>query len=107
MHADTRGSLCKALTFAGVDATLEEIARAASFAAFGELKKQEEERGFREAPRPRAGAGPGSFFRRGVSGGWRDELNAKQVAQIERDHAPMMARLGYMPAQDRIERMAG
>jgi aryl sulfotransferase len=119
MHADTGDALRTALAFAGIDATAEETARAAGFAEFGELKKQEEERGFREAPRPKAGKGPGSFFRRGVSGGWRDELDLDQVARIERDHAPMMARLGYAlaenaaaaengpPTQDRIERMAG
>ncbi|QNA84368.1 sulfotransferase domain-containing protein [Sphingomonas sp. So64.6b] len=107
MHADTGGMLRTALAFAGIDATHEETARAAGFAEFGELKKQEEARGFREAPRPKAGAGPGSFFRRGVSGGWRDELSTEQVARIERDHAPMMARLGYAPARDMTERMAG
>ncbi|WP_034158825.1 sulfotransferase domain-containing protein [Sphingomonas sp. ERG5] len=107
MHADTSGVLRTALAFAGIDATPEETARAADFAAFGELKKQEEARGFREAPRPKSGKGPGSFFRRGVSGGWRDELNAEQVARIERDHAPMMARLGYAPTQNMAERMAG
>ncbi|QNQ11640.1 sulfotransferase domain-containing protein [Sphingomonas alpina] len=119
MHADTSGVLGGALAFAGIDAAPDETVRAAGFAEFGELKKQEEERGFREAPRPKMGKGPGSFFRRGVSGGWRDELDLDQIARIERDHAPMMARLGYAPAenaavaksapptQDRIERMTG
>ena len=37
----------------------------------------------------------GLFFRRGEAGGWRDELNAEQVARIEAAHAPMMRRLGY------------
>jgi aryl sulfotransferase len=66
--------------------------RAVAFADFAELKKQELDKGFREAPRPQAG---GNFFRRGVAGGWRDELSPEQVARIEAEHGPMMRRLGY------------
>ena len=65
---------------------------AARFADFGELRKQETERGFREAPRNNPSGG---FFRRGVSGAWHDELSPEQAARIEADHADMMARLGY------------
>lgn len=92
MQADTAGALRRALAFAGREAPDEEIRRAVAFADFTELRKQEQEKGFREAPRPHAG---GNFFRRGVAGGWRHELTADQVARIEADHAPMMLRLGY------------
>ena len=63
-----------------------------TFADFGQLRGQEQEKGFREAPRPYAG---GNFFRRGEAGAWRDELSAEQIARIEAAHAPMMRRLGY------------
>jgi len=103
MHADTAGMLADALAFGGVEATRAEVEQAARFANFGELKKQEQERGFREAPVPKPG---GTFFRRGISGAWRDELSPEQVARIEQDHAAMMARLGYALSGAEQERMA-
>jgi aryl sulfotransferase len=92
MQADTVGALTRALAFAGRAASDAEIAQAVRFANFAQLQAQEQETGFREAPRPRPG---GRFFRRGEAGAWRDELNAEQVARIEAAHAPMMRRLGY------------
>src|SRR3954470_6421397 len=63
-----------------------------AFADFAQLRQQEQDKGFREAPRPFGG---GDFFRRGKSGAWRDELTAEQVKRVEVDHADMMRRLGY------------
>jgi len=68
------------------------LRRAVAFADFAQLRQQEHDKGFREAPRPYGG---GSFFRRGKTGAWRDELTAEQVARVEADHAEMMRRLGY------------
>ena len=84
----------RALDFAGRAASDEDIRRAVAFADFAELRRQEQDKGFRET-RARPG---GHFFRRGEAGGWRDELSAEQVARIEAAHAPMMRRLGYEPA---------
>jgi len=92
LKADTAGSLTRALAFAGQTASEDEVRRAVAFADFAELKKQELDKGFREAPRPQSG---GNFFRHGVAGGWRDELSPEQVVRIEAEHAPMMQRLGY------------
>jgi hypothetical protein len=94
MKADTIGTFGRALKFAGEPAGDEDIRRAVAFADFAELRRQEQENGFRE--RPAYPGGP--FFRRGEAGAWRDELNAEQVARIEAAHAPMMRRLGYGPA---------
>ncbi len=91
MKADTAGTLRRALAFAGREAGDADIARAVAFADFFELKRQETEIGFREAPRNL----PKGFFRRGEAGAWRDELTAEQAARIEGAHAPMMQRLGY------------
>ena len=55
------------------------------------MTAQEAETGFREAPKGRR------FFRRGETEAWREELTPEQIARIERDHAPMMVRLGYAP----------
>lgn len=92
LQTETAGTLSRALAFAGWAATNEEIGRAVRFADFTQLRQQEAERGFREAPRS---SGDGMFFRRGETGGWRDELNAEQVARIESEHGAMMLRLGY------------
>jgi aryl sulfotransferase len=91
MLANTRGTFGRALEFAGVAANDDQVRRAVAFAAFAELRRQEEERGFRETPQPPGGL----FFRRGEVGAWRDELTADQIARIEAAHAPMMRRLGY------------
>jgi len=95
LQADTPATLRRALAFAGRPATDEEIRRAVTFADFAELRRQERERGFREAPRRQP---HGDFFRKGEAGAWRDELTAEQVERIEAAHAPMMQRLGYQPA---------
>jgi len=93
MQADTAKVFARALAFAGRSAGEEEIARAAAFASFVELRRKEREGGFREAP-PHLLA-KGGFFRRGEAGAWREELTPEQVARIEAAHAPMMRRLGY------------
>jgi len=91
MQADTAGIFRRALDFAGRPASDDDIRRAVRYASFSELRRQEEEKDFREKPR-RSG---GLFFRRGEVGAWRDELTAEQVRLIEAAHAPMMRRLGY------------
>jgi aryl sulfotransferase len=91
MQADAFNALRGALEFAGRPASEEEMRCAVRCADFAELRRQEAESGFRDAPR-RPG---GSFFRRGETGAWRDELTAEQVSRIEAAHAPMMRRLGY------------
>ena len=92
IQADTFGTFRRALDFAGQPASAEDIQRAVGFADFAELRRQEEDAGFRETLPRDLGA---TFFRRGEVGGWRDELSAEQVARIEAAHAPMMRRLGY------------
>ncbi|HVZ52479.1 MAG TPA: sulfotransferase domain-containing protein [Pseudolabrys sp.] len=96
MQADTAGVLARALAFAGRPASDEEIRRAVAFADFARLQEQEKAKGFREAPYGRGREM--SFFRRGQSGAWRDELTMEQVLLLENEHAPMMRRLGYEPA---------
>ena len=96
MQADPFATFRKALEFAGRPAGDDDIQRAVGYADFAELRRQEEHKGFSEAPR-RPG---GTFFRRGEAGAWRDELTAEQVARIEAAHAPMMRWLGYELASE-------
>lgn len=88
--SDTAATARAALAFAGIEPDPVQLDQAIAFASIGELQRQEAQHGFREAPRDVRG-----FFRRGVAGGWRDELHPHQIARIERDHGPMMDRLGY------------
>jgi sulfotransferase family protein len=91
LQADTFGTLRGILDFAGRLASEDDMRRAVEFAGFDQLRQQEQDNGFREAPRWTGG----DFFRRGKTGGWRDELTAEQAARIEAEHAAMMRRLGY------------
>ena len=90
MLADTAATVLAALRFAGIESDPARLERAIAFASIDELQRQEAESGFREAPRKAP-----SFFRRGIAGGWREDLAHDQIARIERDHGFMMDRLGY------------
>jgi aryl sulfotransferase len=91
LRIDTAVVLRRALEFAGQAATDDELWRAVRFADFARLKQQEEEMGFKEAPRQLSAR----FFRRGEAGGWRDELAPDQAARIAAAHGAVMRRLGY------------
>jgi len=58
---------------------------------FEKLRAQEEESGFREVVTPGA-----RFFRQGQAGAWRSILSVAQAGRLEKDHAEVMARLGYL-----------
>ena len=91
LQADAAAVLAGVLAFAGWSASEAQARRAAARGAFAELQRQEREKGFRETPVGMTDL----FFRRGRSGGWRDELTAAQAASIETAHGAMMRRLGY------------
>lgn len=91
MELDPVGAIHDALVFAQRDHSLDDVARAVDLSSFARLQAQERVASFREAPRGR------TFFRRGISGAWRDELTPEQVNQVEFDHGQMMQKLGYSP----------
>lgn len=66
---------------------------------FDRMRAAEAEDGFREQSRHND-----QFFRRGVAGGWRDELSTGQVRDIVQANHAMMRRFGYM--DERLERLA-
>lgn len=90
LRADTAGIFARALDFLGAEYAEEDVARAVRHTRFEELRAQEAAKGFRERASKAA-----PFFRDGRVGGWRDHLSAEQARTIERDHGPIMARLGY------------
>ncbi|CAA9475136.1 MAG: hypothetical protein AVDCRST_MAG85-246 [uncultured Solirubrobacteraceae bacterium] len=84
-------SFAGALRFAGLEASEQTVATAVGHASFERLRAAEVASGFRERP-----STVGSFFRRGESGAWRDELSPELAARVEADHGDVMARLGYV-----------
>lgn len=94
MHATPQESFSAAAKFLGLPHDAERVQRAIAFSAFGELSRQEAEKGFRERPSKTK-----KFFLQGKSGSWREKLNPDQVARIITDHGPMMRRFGYLNPQ--------
>jgi len=80
--------------FLGLPHERERILRALQKSSFQELRQQEEQGGFYEAPASR------SFFREGRVGSWRDTLTPQQAARIVRDHRGVMRRFGYLTDDD-------
>ncbi len=81
-----------ALGFCGIPPEAARLQKAVEFSSFGELQKQEREKGFRERPV----SASGGFFRQGKVGGWRAELTPQQIRQIVETHAETMRRFGYL-----------
>lgn len=88
--SDPVGTFGAAFSAAGLGAAQDEIAEAVGRCSWRRLRAQEDETGFRENEykgRP--------FFRRGIAGGWVDELGSELAAQVAADHHEVMARFGY------------
>ncbi len=100
IKADPFTTIAAALEFAGRPADPDALVRAIDLASFERLQSQELDGGFREAPVGRR------FFRKGVSGGWRDDLTYEQIARIENDHQAVMARLDYPRSASKLPKLA-
>ncbi len=92
MLAETFEVFRKATEFTGIKATDQKIRRALEFSRFDIMKKQEKEKGFREKA-----ARSESFFRKGISGDWKNVLSGRQVEKIVNTHRRAMVRFGYWP----------
>jgi hypothetical protein len=87
----------KAVRFAGLDQTREQIQKALGFSSFDLVQQQEEAKGFQEKS-----AASSRFFRKGKVGSWREELSEEQARQIVRDHREVMRRFGYLDENGEI-----
>lgn len=83
----------------GHEVDKERLRWAIDLTSFDRMQAAETEHGFREQSRHND-----SFFRRGVAGGWRDELSTGQVRDIVQANHAMMRRFGYM--DEKLERFA-
>ena len=90
MVDDFAAQLRRIAAFLGLPETEDAIAGAVAATRFEVLQQAEMAEGFGERPRTAK-----LFFRKGVAGGWQQELTPEQAARIERDHGAVMRRLGY------------
>jgi hypothetical protein len=96
--ADPFTSFRRALRFSGTTIGDDIIRRAVAFSDFKQLRALEIAKGSQEAQPSK-----GRLFRRGIAGGWHDELTAAQTVRIEANHGAMMQRLGYtLSSQSKI-----
>lgn len=78
--------------FCGLPEEGPRLRKAIAFSDFAELRRQEQENGFRE----RLQVAAGGFFRRGLVGGWREELPAGPALRLVQAHHETMRRFGYL-----------
>ncbi len=91
MKQRTEETFTAAAHFAGLPTDPDRIRKAIHFSRFEELRKQEEQMGFRE--RMHADR---VFFRKGQIGSGREVLSADQIQKLIRDNGEVMKRFGYL-----------
>lgn len=91
LHADPLGSFTAVARYCGLEDLSGRVEEAIGRTRFDQLAAQEKARGFLERP-----AALPTFFRVGQAGQWHKALSPAQQSRIERDHAPLMLRLGYL-----------
>jgi hypothetical protein len=91
MSADPFNTFKEILEKIGLEYTDEQILATIKRTDFKEIKKLEEEQGFREKPNP-----DNSFFQTGKVGRWKDELTQEQIQSICTIHEQTMKKLDYL-----------
>jgi hypothetical protein len=86
---ETFGGLARHLLFQPSE---EQLSRAVALPSFDVLRRQEDEKGFRERSQKAE-----RFFREGRAGQWRSALSEAQVGAIVGAHEAQMRRFGYWP----------
>src|SRR5215468_5037107 len=96
MHARPMETFGGLVRFLNLPDGRERLGRAIELSSFKELRKKEEEHGFRERSSSQQ-----RFFREGRTGGWRDKLTAAQAESLVAANEAQMRRFGYWPVNDR------
>lgn len=91
IQEDAQACLTRILSFLDLPICENRVERAVDFSSFQQLQRQERKNAFLEK-NPAAS----SFFRKGVSGNWREELPEDLVNRIRYCHGTVMRRFGYL-----------
>jgi len=91
MLRDTQKTFAGVVRFLGLEVAPARLTAALRNSSFKALAEQEKRRGFRERPGQAE-----RFFRKGVAGGWRRELDPGLARVIEQRHRVQMQRFGYL-----------
>jgi len=91
MLRDTQKTFAGVARFLGIEVAPSRLTAALRNSSFKALAEQEKRRGFRE----RSGHAE-RFFRKGVAGGWRRDLDPGLARAIEQRHRAQMQRFGYL-----------
>jgi hypothetical protein len=96
MHQDAAAILKKALAFAGVPSSQEEIAAAVEASRFDRMRKLEKR--FGSAEKNVDPGGEEQFVRKGRVAGWKDELDPVSLRILEQRPGPVLTCVGYTPS---------
>jgi hypothetical protein len=91
MKEKTFDTFKTAIEFIGLQYSDKDIEQAIHFSDFNVVKEQEEKFGFKEKSQNSE-----HFFRKGIIGSWKNELNPQEVETIVAQHKTMMIRFGYI-----------
>ena len=89
--SDTKNVFEKIILHIYGEVNSEKLIKAIQFSSFDELKRQEKESSFKEKPLYAK-----SFFRKGKTGSWKEEINDTQRAKIIKLHSDVMKELDYL-----------
>ena len=92
MLDNTVKTFTKVAHFLGLKPSRQRIVKAIRFSSFKELRKQEDESGFKERSEHSK-----KFFRAGKKGQWRAQLSEEQVRRMVEYHREQMKRFKYLP----------
>lgn len=98
MISNTLEVFTKSLDFLNIDHNPNKVAQSLSNSSFINLKRQEEELGFKEKS-----ISSKKFFRSGQINDWRNYLNKKQVLEIASTHKDIMKNFGYLEEFDQLK----
>lgn len=90
IHADATGQFLRLANEIGMKADRDAIERVVEASSFENLKREEQEQGFRERPDMSS-----VFFRSGKPRSWDGVLDRALQDRLVRDHLPVMQMLGY------------
>ena len=93
MVSDPLNTFSNMTKYLGIKSTTQMLYSCIEKSSFEKLQAQEKGKDFIEKPKTAK-----SFFRGGRIGQWREQLSREQIRLIVNSHAPVMQRMGYLPA---------